>query len=128
MDVTEPAQPEYLQHEVNVMNSGMIGVGQWYLRPDTRDVFQVVDWDEEAGCARIQLFDGSLDEIDEDAWRALSPEAVAAPDDWTGPLDNPETEDFEQFGGQSDDQEPESWFADDREPWESLLVEEAVAA
>jgi len=106
----------------------MISVGQWYLRRDTRDVFQVVDWDDEVGAARIQMFDGSLDEIDADMWRALSPEAVAAPEDWTGPLDNLETEDLEQFGSQSDDQWEESGFRDDREPWESLLVEDAVAA
>ena len=110
------------------MKSETIAVGQWYLRPDTRDMFQVVDWDDEAGTARIQMFDGSLDELDADMWRALSPEAVAAPDDWTGPLDNLETEDAVQFGTQSDDQWEESWFRDDREPWESLLVEDAVAA
>jgi len=105
-----------------------ISVGQWYMRRDTHDVFQVVDWDDEVGTARIQMFDGSLDEIDEDMWRALSPEAVAAPEDWTGPLDNLETEDFERFGTQSDDRWEENWFRDDREPWEDLLVEDAVAA
>ncbi len=110
------------------MTHDMISVGQWYLRRDTRDVFQVVDWDEQMGAARIQMFDGSLDEIDADLWRALSPEAVAAPEDWTGPLDNLETEDLEYFGTQSDDEWQESWLRDDREPWEALLVEDAVAA
>ncbi|HEY6923777.1 MAG TPA: DUF6763 family protein [Steroidobacteraceae bacterium] len=105
-----------------------IAVGQWYLRRDTRDVFQVVDRDEETGTVRIQMFDGSLDEVDEDMWQALLPEAVAAPEDWTGPLDNLETDDPEQFGAQSEEQWEESWFRDDREPWESLLVEDAVAA
>jgi|SRR5581483_393131 len=106
----------------------MSAVGQWYQRPDTWDVFQVVDWDDSMGAARIQMFDGSLDEIDEDTWRALSPRAVAAPKDWTGPLDNLETEDLEEYGTQSDDQWEENRFRDDREPWESLLVEDAVAA
>ena len=91
-------------------------------------MFQVVDWDDQTASARIQMFDGSLDEIDEDMWRALSPDAVATPDDWTGPLDNLETEDFEQFGTQLDDYAEENWFRDELEPWESLLVEEAVAA
>jgi len=115
---------------VNDMNSETVSVGQWYLRPDTRDVFQVVDWDDQAGSARIQLFDGSLDEIDEDMWRALSPTPVAAPDDWTGPLDNMEMEDFEQFGMQSEDDDgaAESWFRDDPEPWETMSFEEGVAA
>ena len=112
------------------MNSETISVGQWYLRRDTRDVFQVVDWDDESGSARIQLFDGSLDEIDLDTWRALAPTAVAAPDDWTGPLDNMEMEDFEQFGMQSDEDDYEvgSWFRDVREPWEILSLEEGIAA
>lgn len=110
------------------MKSGTITVGQWYLRPDTRDIFQVVDWDDRLGSARIQMFDGSLDEFDEDTWRALSPEAVAAPEDWTGPLDNLETADYEQIETQAEDHLEEHWFSDDREPWESLLVEAAVAA
>jgi hypothetical protein len=112
------------------MNSETISVGQWYQRPDTRDAFQVVDWDDEAGSARIQMFDGSLDEIDEDTWRALSPIAVAAPDDWTGPLDNMEVEELDQFGMRSEDDNDgtDSWLIDDREPWENLSLEEAIAA
>jgi hypothetical protein len=110
------------------MMQEMNAVGQWYRRRDTRDVFQVVDWDEQSGAARIQMFDGSLDEIDEDMWRALSPEPVAAPEDWTGPLDNLEMEDVEQFGAQSDDESEEYGFTDDQEPWEGLLVEEGIAA
>ena len=55
------------------MRGGMISVGQWYRREDTRELFQVVDWETRAGAVRIQMFDGSLDEIDEDTWRALCP-------------------------------------------------------
>jgi hypothetical protein len=102
------------------MRREMIATGQWYRRPDTRDVFQVIDWDDEAGSARIQMFDGSLDEIDEDTWRALSPEGVEPPDDWTGPLDGLDVEDFDLL--------EENSYRDDREPWEPLLVEDAVAA
>lgn len=110
------------------MKREMITVGQWYLRPDTQNMFQVVDWDDQAGTARIQMFDGSLDEIDDDTWRALSPEGVEPPDDWTGPLDNLETGDFDEFATQSDDLLEENCFRDERELWESLLVEEAAAA
>ena len=40
----------------------MIEVGQWYLREDTQERFQVLDYDERAGTMRIQMFDGSLDD------------------------------------------------------------------
>jgi hypothetical protein len=110
------------------MKHEMIAAGQWYRRPDTRDMFQVVDWDEEAGSARIQMFDGSLDEIDEDTWRALSPEGIEPPDDWTGPLDGLDVRDIDGLVTHTDDLLEESYFRDDREPWESLLIEDAVAA
>lgn len=95
-------------------------VGQWYLRPDTHETFHLIDWDEQSGTARVQMCDGSLDEIDEDSWRALSPEPVEAPEDWTGPLDNLEIGDLDELVMESD----EHYFRDDREPWETLMVEE----
>jgi hypothetical protein len=107
------------------MKREMISVGQWYLRPDTQETFQVVDCDDQSGTVRIQMFDGSLDEIEEDVWRALSPEPVEPPEDWTGPLDNVETDDLNEFGAETD-AEPEDYFRDDREPWESLLAAEAM--
>jgi hypothetical protein len=105
------------------MKREMISVSQWYLRPDTQEMFQVVDCDEQSGTVRVQMFDGSLDEIEEDAWRALSPEPVEPPEDWTGALDTLETEDLEELGAETD-AEPEDCFRDDREPWESLVPEE----
>jgi len=75
------------------------------------------------------MCDGSLDELDEDAWRALSPEPVEAPEDWTGSLDNLETGDLDEFLSDSEGPSDENCFRDDREPWEILLLEEeAVAA
>jgi hypothetical protein len=109
------------------MKREMISVGQWYLRPDTQETFQVVDCDDQSGTVRIQMFDGSLDEIEEDAWRALSPEPVEQPEDWTGPLDNLDTDDLEEFGAETD-AEPEDYFRDDREPWKSLLDAEAMGS
>ena len=53
-------------------------VGQWYLRPDTHETFQLIDWDDLSGTARVQMCDGSLDEFDQDNWRALAPEPVSA--------------------------------------------------
>jgi len=95
-------------------------MGQWYMRPDTHETFHLIDWDEQSGTARVQMCDGSLDEIDKDIWRALSPEPVEAPEDWTGPLDNWETDDLDEVLMESDEPSDEHFFRDDREPWEIL--------
>ncbi len=103
-------------------------VDQWYLRPDTHETFQLIDWDDQSGTARVQMCDGSLDEIDEDIWRALSPEPVEAPEDWTGPLDNQEFGDLDELMMESDEQSDEDYFRDEREPWEILMAEEEAMA
>jgi len=100
------------------MKRQVYSVGQWYLRRDTHETFQLIDWDDQSGTARLQMCDGSLDEIDEDTWRALSPEPVEAPEDWTGPLDNLEIGDLDEFGMESDEPSDEDYFSDDREPWD----------
>ena len=97
----------------------MIAVGQWYLREDTQERFQVLDYDERAGTVRMQMFDGSLDEIDEEAWRALSPEPVEPPEDWTGPLDNVEIEEPDPF-----ETSVSAGSEDSGESWESLLLDD----
>jgi hypothetical protein len=77
------------------MNCDADLVGQWYLRRDSGEIFQVTGYDERSGTIEIQFFDGSLDEIDEDSWRALRLTAAEPPKDWTGPLDNMEADDAE---------------------------------
>ena len=109
------------------MMRDMIAVGQWYLREDTQERFQVLDYDERAGTIRIQMFDGSLDEIDEEAWRALCAEPVQPPEDWTGPLDNVELDEREEFESEGS-AGSQGQFADDRELWEILLVDEGEDA
>ena len=47
-------------------------VGQWYLRRDTYEMLQVLDYDEEAGTISVQNFDGDLDQFDDECWRGLS--------------------------------------------------------
>jgi hypothetical protein len=105
------------------MKREMIPAGQWYLRRDTQELFQVIDGDDRSGAVRIQMFDGSLDELEQDIWLALSPEPVEPPEDWTGPLDNFQTDDFEEFEYEATAQS-ENYFRDEREPLESLLAEE----
>jgi hypothetical protein len=69
-------------------------VGNWYTHRDKGALFQVVALDEDAGTVEIQEFDGGLDELDFDEWRALAVETAAQPEDWGGPLDDVEPDEF----------------------------------
>ena len=69
-------------------------VGNWYSHRDKGALFQVVALDEEAGTVEIQEFDGGLDEIDLDEWRTLLVDNAAQPEDWGGPLDDVEPDEF----------------------------------
>jgi hypothetical protein len=42
-----------------------------YLRRDLHEIFQVTGYEERSGTIEIQTFDGDLDEIEEQNWRAL---------------------------------------------------------
>lgn len=69
-------------------------VGQWYNHRDKGDLFQVVAVDEDDGTVEIQEFDGAIDELDLDEWYAQSIEAAAQPEDWSGPVDDVEPDEF----------------------------------
>ena len=78
------------------MNTGVgrARIGQWYLRWDKGEVFQVTGHDERARTFEIQTFDGDLDEVDEAAWATLPLSLAEPPEDWTGPMDDVETDDL----------------------------------
>jgi hypothetical protein len=80
------------------MNGKSNLVGQWYLRRDMDEIFQVTGYDERSGTIEIQTFDGDLDEIEEDVWRALPLAPVEAPKDWSGSLDHLEQDDADASG------------------------------
>ncbi len=69
-------------------------IGQWYLRRDKGEMFLVTGIDERARTVEVQTFDGDLDEIDMDAWSTLPLDPAAPPEDWTGPVDEVETDDL----------------------------------
>ena len=65
-------------------------VGQWY-RGSTDELFEVVAIDDQDETIEIQFFDGSVTEIDFEAWnehlRDELLEAADAPEDWSGAVD-----------------------------------------
>ena len=69
-------------------------IGQWYARGDKGQEFRVVGRDAESRAIEIQTFDGEVDEVDAETWETLSLERIEAPEDWTAPLDDVETDDL----------------------------------
>jgi len=73
-------------------------VGQWY-RGATNELFEVVAIDDDDQTIEIQYFDGTVAEVDFDAWNEqLLDElidAADAPEDWSGAIDM-EAEDLDR--------------------------------
>jgi hypothetical protein len=69
-------------------------VGQWYAHRDKGQMFHVVAVDNEEGVVEIQDFDGDVDEIDLESWLTMPLDRAEPPEDWTGPVDDVETDDL----------------------------------
>lgn len=74
-------------------------VGQWYAHRDKGEMFHVVAFDEDAGLVELQDFDGAIDEVDLDTWFEMELEPSEPPEDWTGPVDDVETDDLGYTSG-----------------------------
>ena len=61
-------------------------IGQWFRRPGGT-LFEVVATDEESGTVEIQQFDGTIDELDMEAWPEMLLTEISAPEDWSGSVD-----------------------------------------
>jgi hypothetical protein len=68
-------------------------VGDWYRRFNGA-LFEVVAIDRDDGTVGIQHFDGTVEELDLEAWEEQDFEEARAPEDWTGSVDV-EPEDYE---------------------------------
>jgi hypothetical protein len=85
------------------MNSvGRPQVGDWYQNQDKGEPFQVVSVDVASGTVQTQSFDGELDSIDMEDWEQIPLVTAAAPEDWTGPLDDVEPDDVNEDDSPSD--------------------------
>ena len=67
-------------------------IGNWYRRANGV-LFEVVAVDAQDATIELQYFDGTIDEIDMEAWPSLLLEPVGAPEDWSGSVDM-DPEDF----------------------------------
>ena len=93
-------------------------IGNWYRNQETGNDFEVVALDEDAQTIEIQYFDGELEEIDLDAWYELPIESIEAPEDWSGPFDEMESDDL---GYEDEDEEKED--EDDISDEDDLLAD-----
>lgn len=66
----------------------------------------MVALDDDARTVEIQYFDGSVEELDLDAWYAMELDTIEAPEDWTGPVDDVERDDL---GYTDDAMQSEDW-------------------
>jgi hypothetical protein len=85
------------------MNSaGRPQVGDWYQNRDDGKLFQVVSVDAASATVQIQSFDGELDSMEADDWEQMPLVVAAAPEDWTGPVDDVELDDVNEDDSPSD--------------------------
>ena len=86
-------------------------IGQWFRRPNGV-VFEVVAIDEDGGTVEIQLYDGTIDEIDLDNWAELLLTETSAPEDWTASVDM-DADDVKEANG---NEIPNGYY----DPWQFL--------
>jgi len=87
-------------------------VGQWYRHLNKGQEFHVTAVDDAERTVEIQHFDGDVEELDFEDWYAMDLEPIAAPEDWTGPMDDVERDDL---GYTETDMRGEDWSAPLRE-------------
>jgi hypothetical protein len=68
--------------------------GQWYRHLDKGQTFRVLSVERDKELIETQHFDGDLEEFEFAEWFAMDLEQAAEPEDWTGPIDDVETDDL----------------------------------
>lgn len=91
---------------------GAADIGDWYRDGQGRN-FEVVAVDEADELIAVQFFDGEVGELSFDVWAEIRPKAIAPPEDWSGPFDDIERDDF---GDTERVSHPEDWAG----PWTEL--------
>jgi len=87
-------------------------VGEWYKSVEGNR-FEVVAVDEEEETIEVQHFGGEVEEFSFDSWDEMPLVVIPAPEDWSGPFDDLEKDDF---GDTEKVLHPEGWSG----PWDEL--------
>lgn len=72
-------------------------VGDWYKKLGG-DSFEIVAVDTDDETLEIQYFGGEVEELDHETWYELDLEPIDPPEDWSGPFDDLEADDFGDNG------------------------------
>jgi hypothetical protein len=81
-------------------------IDQWYAHRDKGQRFFVLAVDEDQNTVEIQHFDGDIEELSLEEWRALQIELSEEPENWAGALDIAETDDL---GNEVTDTSADDW-------------------
>lgn len=72
-------------------------VYNWYLDKEEGESFMVIYLDEDEGLVEIQYLNGDTAEFDLEEWADLSLKKIEQPEDWTGAMDELES-DYQEYG------------------------------
>ncbi|MEJ2566320.1 MAG: hypothetical protein P8164_13030 [Gammaproteobacteria bacterium] len=70
-------------------------LGAWYKHLDKGYEFQVVAYDETDGVVEIQHYDGDVEALELNDWYQMKLEQIEPPEDWSGPVDDFESDDVD---------------------------------
>ncbi len=95
-----------------------LAVGQWFTNAEG-ETLEIIAYDSDEGVIEIQYFDGAVEEVDIDSWNESGMTPAAEPEDWSGPFDDLERDDF---GDTDQAMHPEDWSG----PTNTIEMEEEV--
>ena len=61
-------------------------IGDWYTN-SSGESFEIVAQDEEDETLELQYYDGTVEELDREAWESMRPQPIDPPEDWSGSMD-----------------------------------------
>lgn len=69
------------------MMSGQVSaeIGRWYRFTNRMNSFEVVAIDFNEQSVEVQCFDGSIEQIEFNLWKATCSTQISPPEDWSGP-------------------------------------------
>jgi hypothetical protein len=102
-------------------------IGNWYEHLDKGLRFEVVALDEDEGLVEIQYFNGDVEEIELEMWYELEIEPSEPPEDWTGPMDDADSDDLDDIDTDMESEDldiSQQPLRSSRERWEINELEE----
>ena len=69
-------------------------IGSWYKDVENDLTFKVVALEENDDSIEVQYIDGDIGEYDTDSWYSSTFDYIEAPEDWSAPFGDVETDDL----------------------------------